>query len=564
MDEARRKYWRFGWPGRHGTLLLLVLGSAVILLLALRLRLPNLGNHPLGFDETFHNEAALGAPDLASLRQLVATQFQPLLDHLLRRYLWAPLLGTQELGIRLPALFASLLATLASIGMAAWGFLRNERPQWQAVLAAMAVGIWHAGYVNDIGASGFARHYALTGCLSILWTGLFVFGEPERAWKRFALAGFLFANAHFFSLALLGTGYAFLAITHLRHARRRTALREIAVFITIVLLTALINWPALSAMLSNPVEPRHLSASVVLTGFGETWLLARRCAAFLALPIMPAVLWLLLVLAGGFVRELPRVLVAKAGSLALLAMPGLFFLGSLRSGHQIEERYFMPFVGVAPLLLVLGALLVVRLLERAIAAARHASTSRLVQLAALPLVIYVVVGGIRLAARHGGFEVPGLPSRQAAIIDALKREARPVFLLSSPCWTNAVVRFYWRFVGTVVPQYPLQTADQRGYEGCVLGGFPPGSLAEEELKAFLERAPDGLVVLYQHHLPCFPARFAPPTRLVTDGTKQSCMTILLDAMSVERVRSTANAVGYPAKIQTLLERRQSQYDHLHL
>ncbi|MBN2573648.1 MAG: hypothetical protein JXP73_03720 [Deltaproteobacteria bacterium] len=564
MGDGPRQTWRFGCSDRQRALLLLVLGSTAILLLALRLRLPNLGGRPLGFDEAFHSEVALGAPDFAGLRRAVATQFQPLLDHVLRRYVCAPLLGSQELGIRLPAMLASLLAILASVGLAAWGFARNERPMWEAVLAGMAIGIWHAGYAHDIGASGVARHYALTGCLSILWTGLFVFGEPERAWKRFALCGLLFANTHFFSLSLLGTGYAFLAIGHLVHARRQAALREIAVFAAIVSLTAVVNWPALSALLSNPVEPRHLGAGVVLQAFGETWLLAKRFAAFLALPILPAVLWLLLVLAGGLVRELPRVLVAKVSSLALLATPGLFFLGSLRSGHHIEERYFMPFVGLAPLLLALGALLVVRLLERALAATKRVSASRVGQAVVLPLVVSMVVGGAKLAARPGGFDVPGLPSRRAAIVDALKREARPVFLLSSPCWTDAVVRFYWRFVGTVAPKYPLQTADQRGYEGCVLGGFPPGSLAEENLRLFLERAPDGLVVFYQHHLPCFRQRFVPPARLATDGTNASCLTILLDAISVERTRATADAVGYPAGIQTLLERRQSQYDHLHL
>ena len=456
-----------------------------------------------------------------------------------------------------------LLAILASMGMAVRGFLRDERPWWAAVLAAVAVGIWHAGYAHDIGASGVARHYALTGCLSIVWTGFFVFGEPERAWKRFALVGFLFANTHFFSLALLCTGHAYLATEGWVRGRRRAAFRELAVFSSIVLLTALINWPALSALLRSPVEPRHLSSAVFSQAFGETWLLMNRFGSFLRLPLVPAVLWLLLVLLGGGLRELPRVLVAKVGSLALLAIPGLFFLGSLRSGHHIEERYFMPFVGLAPLLLVLGALVMVRLLARGCTVATRISPSHAAQVAVLPLFIYVAVGGIQLASRPGGLDVPGLPSRRAGIIDALKREGRPVFLLSSPCWTEAVVRFYWRFIGTAAAQYPLQTAEQRGYEGCVLGDFAPGSLAEKELAGFLEHAPDGIVAFYQHHLPCLQPRFEPPTRLVRDGTNASCLTILLDPVSVDRVRTTAAALGYPASIGVLFDHRQTQYDQLY-
>jgi hypothetical protein len=551
------------WRGRRGAVLLLVVGALAVLLLALRLRLPNLGGHPLGFDEAFHSDAALGAPTIASLRQAVATQYQPLLDHLLRRYLWAPLLGSQEIGIRLPAMFASLLAILASIGLAAWGFLRHQRPPWEAVLAGIAVGIWQAGYAQDIGASGFARHYALTGCLSVVWTGLFAFGEPERAWRRFALAGFLFANTHFFSLALLGTGYGFLATAHLIRGQRRAALRELAVFAAIVLCTAVINWPALAALLHNPVEPRQLGAGVVLQATGETWALATRLLAFLALPLAPTLLWLLLVLGSGCSRWLPRELAAKVASLALLAIPGLFFLGSLRSGHHIEERYFMPFLGLAPLLLALGALVVVRLLEKALSAARHAWAVRARPAAALPLLVSVVVGGVHLAYLPGGFDVPGLPSRRAAIMDALKREGRPLLLLASPCWTSVAVSFYWRFVGAPGPQGLLEVARQRGYEGCVLGGFSPGSPAEADLEGFLGRAPNGLVVLYQHHLPCFRPRFPSPGRLVTDSTDSSCLTILQEVASVEQARAAAVSVGYPARLEPLLERRQSQYDYRH-
>jgi hypothetical protein len=473
-------------------------------------------------------------------------------------------LGSQELGIRLPALIASLLAILASIGVVVWGFLKNERSHWQAAIAAIAVGVWHAGYAQDIGASGFARHYALTGCLSIVWTGLFLFGEPERAWKRLALVSLLFANTHFFSLAMIGTGYAFLAVEHLTRSERRAAWREIAVFVAIVLITAAINWPALSALLSNPVEPRHLSTGVVLQALGETRVLVERSLAFLDLPVMPTVLWLLLVLAGGLVQVLPPAQVAKAGSLALVVLPGLFFLGSLRSGHHIEDRYFMLFLGLAPTLLGLGALAIVRLAQKAIAALMREAAPRLAWAALLPLAAYLVAGSIRLASLPGSLGAPELPSRRAAIIEALKRESRPVFLLSSPCWTNAVVRLYWRSIGTPEPPDRLHIANQRGYEGCVVGGFDPGSLAEQELKAFLERAPNGMVVLYQHHLPCFQPRFAPPARLITDTTHSSCLTILQDVASVEQARAAATSVGYPATIGLLLERRQSQYDSLHL
>ena len=554
-----------GWSGRRWAIGLLVAGSTVILLLALRIRLPGLGGRPLGFDESFHSLAALESPDLAHLRQAVIPQFQPLLDHLLRRFLWAPILGGQELGIRLPAMLASLLAILATILTVAWGFLRSGRSHLQAVIAALAVGVWHAGYAQDIGASGFARHYALTGCLSIIWTGLFLFGQPERWWKRFALVGLLFANTHFFALAMIGSGYALLAIEHLIQSRRKAALREIAVFLAVVLLTAAINWPALSALLGKPIDPRSIGeAGAVFTALGETRVLVERFWGFLDLPVMPAALWLLLVLAGGLTRALPLSYVARAGSLACVAIPGLFFLGCLRSSYRLEDRYFMPFLGLAPVLLALGALVLVHLGQKIIERLWRDSGARLTGAAVLPLAAYLLVAGVRLALLPGSLRAPELPSQRAAFIEAMKRESQPVFLLASPCWTDSVVKLYWRSIGVRAPADRLQSASQPGFEACVVGGFSPGSLAEQELKDFLARFPDGIIALYQHHLPCFRPRFEPPARVTTDGTDNTCLTILRGAASVEQARATAVSVGYPATIFQLLKQRQSPFENFRL
>jgi len=548
-----------GWITRRWAIVLLVLGSAVVVLLALRIRLPTLGGRPLGFDESFHSRAALESPDIATLRRAVTPQFEPLFDHLLRRFFWAPLIGSQEIGIRLPALFASLLAILASIATVAWAFLKNGRSHLEAAIAALAVGVWHAGFGQDIGASGFARHYALTGCLSIVWTGLFLFGAPERSWKRFALVSLLFANTHFFSLAMIGTGCACLVVEHLAQSRRRAALREAGTFVALVLLTAVINWPALSALLHNPVEPRTVAgAGAVLTALGETRVLYQRFLAFLELPALPASLWLLLVLAGGL-RVLPRPQVWRTASLACVAVPGLFFLGALRSGYHIEDRYFMPFLGVGPALLALGTVILVHLGQRAVVHLMRNPATPLAGIAVLPLAVFLLIASIRLARMPGSLGPPELPTRRAEIIEALKRESRPVFLLASPCWTSAVVRLYWGSVGARAPTDRLQTASQRGYEDCVAGGISPGSQAAEELKDFLARAPDGMIALYQHHLPCFRPRFRAPGRLISDGTENTCLTILDGLTSVEEVRAATVSVGYPATIAQLLEQRQTQY-----
>ena len=554
-----------GWSARRLAIGLLVLGSVAVLLFALRIRLPNLGGRPLGFDEAFHSGAALDSPDIASLRRAVVPQFQPLLDHFLRRFFWAPLLGTQELGIRLPAMIASLLAILASILVVAWGVWRSGRSHVEAAIAALAVGVWHAGFGQDIGAASFARHYALTECMSVVWTGLFVFGKRERSWKRLALVSLLFANTHFFSLAMIGTGYALLAIEHLVASRRRAAAREAGVFVAILLLTAAVNWPALSALLRNPVEPRAVGgAGAVLTALGETRVLVERFLAFLDLPVLPAVLWLLLVLAGGLGRALPRTQVVRVGALACVAIPGLFFLGSLRSGYHIEDRYFMPFLGLAPLLLAMGAVILLHLVQEALVRTMRKKATLLANAAVLPIAGFLAVAGIQLAIRPGSLRSPELPTRRSALIDAVKRESRPVFLLASPCWTTEVVKLYWRSVGVRAPEDHLQIANQRGYEACVVGGLAPGSQAERELKDFLRREPNGIIALYQHHVPCFRPRFEPPARLISDATDNTCLLILDGVTSLEQARAAAVSVGYPATLHELLEHKQSQYDPMHL
>jgi predicted membrane-bound mannosyltransferase len=139
VDLSSQPGHRATW--RNWQTVLLLLGSVVVLLLALRVRLPNLGGRSLLLDECFHNESVLDSPDLASLRRSVSPQYQPLLDYFLRRFIWAPLFGTSELGLRLPSLIASLLAVLATIATVAWGFVKNGRAWTEAVVAALALGV---------------------------------------------------------------------------------------------------------------------------------------------------------------------------------------------------------------------------------------------------------------------------------------------------------------------------------------------------------------------------------------------------------------------------------------
>jgi hypothetical protein len=388
--------------------------------------------------------------------------------------------------------------------------------------------------------------------------GLFVFGEPLKAWKRLAIASLLLANTHFFAMAMIGTGYGFLAVQRFLHGRWRAVIREIAVLLGVVGLTAAINWPALSTMVYRPLDPRAISqAGVFLTALAETWGLLGQFAEFLDLPVLGTGLVLVLVLVGGLTRALPRSQVAKVLVLVCLAIPGFLLVGRLRSEYSFGSRYFMPFFGIAPVLAALGGLCLAHHLQRLVARLfqNRLSPVTAAGIAVLPFGAYLLVAGLGLALLPGRLGAPDLPSTRARFIEAIKQEARPVFLLSSPCWSDAVVRFYWRRVGISAPKDRLQIADQPGYEACVIGGFSTGSSVEGKLKDFLARSPDGIVALYQHHFRCFPPRFALPMWVTRDDTGDSCLTVLRHATSVEQVRAVASAIGFPIAIRSLRAQR---------
>jgi hypothetical protein len=52
--------------------------------------------------------------------------------------------------------------------------------------------------------------------------------------------------------------------------------------------------------------------------------------------------------------------------------------------------------------------------------------------------------------------------------------------------------------------------------------------------------------------------------LTTDGTNNTCLTILRGVASVEQARAAAVSVGYPATIMQLLEQRQSPFENSRL
>src|SRR5687767_12896345 len=83
------------------------------------------------------------------LRQSVDLHGAPILDFALRKYFWFPVLGHQELALRLPSLFYSL-CSIAIAGIVAYRVLRTQVSSLYSTLAALVCALWCAGQSQEI------------------------------------------------------------------------------------------------------------------------------------------------------------------------------------------------------------------------------------------------------------------------------------------------------------------------------------------------------------------------------------------------------------------------------
>jgi len=497
------------------------------LLRALELRLAVFAR-PLWEDEVHHNYAILKSPSLSGMREepLFLWQYQPLLDHALRKLVWFPLLGHDERALRLPSLFWGLSLVAALFALALAQLRQRGLSSPAALLLALCAALWAAGSPEAIHEATEARHYSFVALASLLWFAALLLAEGPRH-KRLAAASLLFANLHFFSLPMISLAYAGLAAGALREGRRRDAMLFSAALGAVLLCTLAVNEPQLALLMQRPPGVRTTTTlGPALRGAGELWLAYQ---SQLSLPLPAWGLWLGLAAAARFAPRL-RALPLLAGLFA--GLPLFFVYFRLRSAYPFYPRYYAAFFG-------LGAVSLLMVLDAGAALLEQAPRSaRALALVATALLFGLPAHALGLVRDARGMKLPPANfSPYFVEYEALKQRARPLLVLQSHCFASDIPMLYLRFQGAPA-QEGFTVLDSNG---CGLE-LP---LARGYLRELLARpGPPALLVLDQKEEPCSGAQPAAGLSMQRLPGVEGCVWTLDAPRSLAEVRAAADAVGF--------------------
>ena len=521
---------------------------SLLVIRGLELRLPQITR---GFweDEAHHNYPVLAATGLWDLQARLWSQFQPMLDFFLRKYFWFPLFGRDEISMRIPSLFFSLMTIFAAYLITLRHFKRNGLSPWISLTFACLAGAWISRHGIEVSYSVEARHYSLVSLVSLLWCSI-VLIVPRASERALALSSLIFANTHFFSLPLIVGAYGLRALDDLRIKNGIKATRQIATLAAICLATAYLNKPAFGALLNGPpsgtVSPWTQSRLLEVTAAG--WGLWLSYLSYLGLSVHHWLLGLILIF-GIFVFDHKRIM--RLLVLLCLVTPAFLIYCRARSGYGFGDRYFSPFFGLGFAVLILS-------LESILGGLKH--TSRLVRLHSslwtkqidekMPKILtaltsIVLTFGLFTFARETWANretiraIPRNFSSYYLAYQEIRAMELPVFVLHSHCYANDIPSLYFEFIGGAYSK-PNFMRDSRG---CDFNA----AQVRADLQSFIKTYPLGVIVLDQKEQDCSPAEplfIRSQAKVGHLSSVKNCFWTLQNATSIEDVFELAQAAKF--------------------
>ncbi|MGK5089194.1 hypothetical protein WDW86_16710 [Bdellovibrionota bacterium FG-2] len=521
--------------------------SALLLLLtrALELRLPQITR---GFweDEAHHNYPVFASTDLWDLRAKLWSQFQPMLDFFLRKYFWFPLFGHDELSLRIPSLFFSLVTIIAAYCITLRHFRRPGLSPWIAVAFAFFAGAWITQHGVEVGYSAEARHYSLVSLVSLLWCSVALL-IPRASERVLALASLLFANTHFFSLPLIIGAYGLRALDSIRMKQWNKLIRLITVLACICVATRYLNEPAFTALMNKPPSGAQVSWTprLFLDVANAGWGLWQEFISYLGLPVHRYILGITLFI-GLFVFDRKRI--THLLILLCLVTPAFFIYCRARSSYGFGSRYFSPFFGLGFAVFVLSLESLVGGLTRAAQSLNKCLPETLSALMPLTLSfgLFALVASMAAsmardtwASRDRIRTIPRNFSFYYLAYQEIRATGLPVFLLHDHCWANDIPSLYFEFIGGAY-SHPFFIRDA---VGCNF----TSAQTRKDLQSFLKTYPTGLIVLDQKRQDCSQAKPLQIRSQLNVGRLRSvkeCVWTLRNATSLDGVFEVAQAAKF--------------------
>lgn len=292
-------------------------------------------------DSIKHNRICIEAESFKDLRREVGYQSQPLLDYVLRFYIYLPVLGTTERALRLPDLIFYIL-TLIACTVFSYIWLKDMGIRKKTV--ALAGAFLSLLYIANIPALSFyaseGRHYSWCVFISIIWV---FFAIKKESLPNYAFHGlsFLYLNSHFFVWPLVATFYAYNMVSLWRNNKKREALNALLWGVGIFSISTLLNYNGILYMI-NSLGGTQSSQTTTIKGtlifpcikkFGEI-LYSYLNTLNLVYIILPIITFL------AANRE-KRLSIGIGSTLLTFA-----FL-AISTDYMVSKRYFLPLTGIA-------------------------------------------------------------------------------------------------------------------------------------------------------------------------------------------------------------------------
>ena len=323
-------------------LLLAMAALAGVASIAFSLRLSE-WSRPFWLDEADHILCALKSKNFSELRNSAFYFYIPILELILRKWVWFPLLGVSEIAARIPSLVYSLSSVIGA-SLLTFFYLRREhawKPEKLIFLSACAA-LYYCFNYTEIHYASEARGYSFISLVSLLWFFDEIYLSSTATFKFFL--NLLFLNAHFFSLPFILASYSRRLYRCFGSSLKMfSCLGELLLILTC---TFLVNEPEISGLLGFTNHPASRFSNESLAErarsgiqlLGHFWEIVGGPYFYLIILVAPI-----------FLLCLRKNLIVKNRylfCLVYLLLPALLFSIRLISKHEFSDRYFMPFMGL--------------------------------------------------------------------------------------------------------------------------------------------------------------------------------------------------------------------------
>lgn len=453
-----------------------------------QLRLPAL---LLGYGEgeMNHNYWLIHARQFKEWLHELTYPMQPILEYLIRKTFWFTFFGFQEREMRYPGLFYSF----ANMGFLFWLSYTMIKNRLQSPFAGLMVGfflaLWLATQQTDIKQTGFARHYTFTALCSTVWFFTFLFFAHKR--KLFYWISVAVVNAHFFFIPLVGAAYVWFSAEEVRKRDWKSAIKQIGLLITIVLIVRILNYPAFN-LVAKQMTAAEINWGVVISRAWNDWWQffgylnikgISNSQAALAIFCL-AIAW-------------RNIAVQKLFYILLLVFP--VFLLKYRTGSEYPMfgRYYTPYFGLGACALFLIFLYALRWYEtipanvkdRLGSAYRFFPPATLLCLFLAATVAFQLPSNVFAFSPKAAFKekIPRNFTPRYHAYAEVKAKERAVFVLYAECFAASVTAMYMRYIG----QRHVFGFHQMNSRSCDFGK----ARAHARFNKFIQANPNALVVL---------------------------------------------------------------------